>query len=83
MNILMVLTSHDQLGDTGEKTGFWLEESPRPITRSRMAARSSPSPRPRAASRRWIPKATAKTPRPKTQNASKATKTRKKRSPIR
>ncbi|BCB61622.1 dimethylallyltransferase [Halomonas sp. A020] len=24
--ILMVLTSHDQLGDTGEKTGFWLEE---------------------------------------------------------
>ncbi len=22
----MVLTSHDQLGDTGEKTGFWLEE---------------------------------------------------------
>ncbi|MEF2546943.1 type 1 glutamine amidotransferase domain-containing protein [Aurantimonas sp. E1-2-R+4] len=26
MNILMVLTSHDTLGDTGEKTGFWLEE---------------------------------------------------------
>jgi len=26
MNILMVLTSHDRLGDTGEKTGFWLEE---------------------------------------------------------
>ena len=25
-NILMVLTSHDQLGDTGKKTGFWLEE---------------------------------------------------------
>ncbi|WP_299959655.1 type 1 glutamine amidotransferase domain-containing protein [uncultured Roseobacter sp.] len=24
--ILMVLTSHDKLGDTGEKTGFWLEE---------------------------------------------------------
>ncbi|MFP3344417.1 type 1 glutamine amidotransferase domain-containing protein [Vreelandella aquamarina] len=24
--ILVVLTSHDQLGDTGEKTGFWLEE---------------------------------------------------------
>ena len=24
--ILMVLTSHDTLGDTGEKTGFWLEE---------------------------------------------------------
>jgi len=26
MRILMVLTSHDQLGDTGHKTGFWLEE---------------------------------------------------------
>ena len=26
MKILMVLTSHDQLGDTGMKTGFWLEE---------------------------------------------------------
>lgn len=26
MKILMVLTSHDQLGDTGDKTGFWLEE---------------------------------------------------------
>ena len=26
MNVLIVLTSHDQLGDTGEKTGFWLEE---------------------------------------------------------
>jgi Putative intracellular protease/amidase len=26
MNILMVLTSHDQLGNTGHKTGFWLEE---------------------------------------------------------
>ena len=26
MNVLMVMTSHDQLGDTGKKTGFWLEE---------------------------------------------------------
>jgi len=26
MKILMVLTSHDQLGTTGNKTGFWLEE---------------------------------------------------------
>lgn len=26
MKILMVLTSHDQLGSTGNKTGFWLEE---------------------------------------------------------
>ncbi|MBB4019537.1 putative intracellular protease/amidase [Chelatococcus caeni] len=26
MKVLIVLTSHDQLGDTGRKTGFWLEE---------------------------------------------------------
>ena len=26
MKVLMVLTSHDRLGDTGRKTGFWLEE---------------------------------------------------------
>lgn len=26
MKVLIVLTSHDKLGDTGEKTGFWLEE---------------------------------------------------------
>lgn len=26
MKILVVLTSHDQLGTTGKKTGFWLEE---------------------------------------------------------
>lgn len=26
MNVLIVLTSHDKLGNTGEKTGFWLEE---------------------------------------------------------
>ncbi|MBB5210283.1 type 1 glutamine amidotransferase domain-containing protein [Microbulbifer hydrolyticus] len=26
MKILMILTSHDELGDTGNKTGFWLEE---------------------------------------------------------
>ncbi len=31
MKILMVLTSHDQLGDTGRKTGFWLEEFAAPL----------------------------------------------------
>ena len=33
MRILIVLTSHDQLGDTGEKTGFWLEEFDAPYYR--------------------------------------------------
>ncbi|MFM0295187.1 MULTISPECIES: type 1 glutamine amidotransferase domain-containing protein [Paraburkholderia] len=31
MKILMVLTSHDQLGNTGKKTGFWLEEFASPF----------------------------------------------------
>ena len=26
MKVLMILTSHDELGNTGRKTGFWLEE---------------------------------------------------------
>ena len=29
--VLMVLTSHDELGDTGKKTGFWLEEFAAPF----------------------------------------------------
>jgi len=33
MNILIVLTSHDQLGDTGKLTGFWLEEFAAPYYR--------------------------------------------------
>ena len=33
MKILMVLTSHDALGDTGKKTGFWLEEFAAPYYR--------------------------------------------------
>lgn len=33
MRVLFVLTSHDQLGDTGEKTGFWLEEFASPYYR--------------------------------------------------
>ena len=32
MKILMVLTSHDKLGNTGRKTGFWLEEFAAPYS---------------------------------------------------
>ncbi len=31
LNVLFVLTSHDKLGDTGEKTGFWIEEFAAPL----------------------------------------------------
>ena len=30
MKILIALTSHDKLGNTGRKTGFWLEEMAAP-----------------------------------------------------
>ena len=33
INLISKLTSHDQLGDTGEKTGFWLEEFAAPYYR--------------------------------------------------
>ena len=41
MKILMVLTSHDQLGNTGRKTGFWLEEFAAPYFVSRRRRRST------------------------------------------
>jgi putative intracellular protease/amidase len=37
MNVLIVLTSHDKLGDTGQKTGFWLEEFASPYYRLKDA----------------------------------------------
>ena len=47
MNVLMVLTSHDRLGDTGEKTGFWLEEFAAPyyVLRDAGAAITLASPK--------------------------------------
>ncbi|MFC0552531.1 type 1 glutamine amidotransferase domain-containing protein [Planotetraspora thailandica] len=37
MRVLIVLTSHDELGDTGRKTGFWLEELAAPYYRFKDA----------------------------------------------
>ena len=37
MKVLIVLTSHDELGDTGSKTGFWLEELAAPYYRFKEA----------------------------------------------
>ena len=37
MKVLLVLTSHDQLGDTGRKTGFWLEELAAPYYELKQA----------------------------------------------
>ena len=40
MNVLIVLTSHDRLGDTGKPTGFWLEEFAAPYYRLKDAGAS-------------------------------------------
>ncbi|TRV81115.1 type 1 glutamine amidotransferase domain-containing protein [Streptomyces sp. 130] len=37
MKVLVVLTSHDRLGDTGRATGFWLEELAAPYYRFKEA----------------------------------------------
>ncbi|PRY04983.1 hypothetical protein CLV37_1419, partial [Kineococcus rhizosphaerae] len=37
MNVLIVLTSHDELGSTGRTTGFWLEELAAPYYRLKDA----------------------------------------------
>lgn len=37
MKVLIVLTSHDELGNTGRKTGFWLEELAAPYYRFKEA----------------------------------------------
>jgi putative intracellular protease/amidase len=37
MNVLIVLTSHAELGNSGEKTGFWLEEFASPYYRLKDA----------------------------------------------
>lgn len=54
MKILQVLTSHDQLGNTGRKTGFWLEEERPRILFSEMLVSISRWPLRKAGSLRSI-----------------------------
>jgi putative intracellular protease/amidase len=69
VKVLIVLTSDEQLGDTGEKTGFWLEEFAGPYyTLSDAGAEltlASP-----AANRRSIPGATRPRRRPMRRSGS-------------
>jgi len=52
MKIVMVLTSHDELGNTGRKTGFWLEEFAAPFFVFRDAGIELTLASPKAASHR-------------------------------
>ena len=64
MKILMVLTSHDQLGNTGKKTGFWLEEFAAPYFAFKDAGAEITLVSQRAASLRWIRRAMSRMHRP-------------------
>ncbi len=61
MNVLMVLTSHDKLGNTGEKTGFWLEELAAPYYVFKDAGATITLASPAGGSLRWTRKATCRT----------------------
>lgn len=74
MKILIVLTSHDQLGDTGEKTGFWLEELAAPYYRFIDAGAEITLASPKVVTRRLILKAVLKMPKLKQPDVLKQMK---------
>lgn len=76
MKVLMVLTSHDQLGDTGRKTGFWLEEFAAPYYAFKDAGAEVVLVSPAGGSRRWTRSATCRTSRPNRPTASLPTRPR-------
>ena len=71
MKILIVLTSHDKLGNTGRKTGFWLEEFAAPYYTFKEAGAEIVLTRRRAANRLSIRRATSPTFRPSLRIGSK------------
>ena len=59
--VLVVVTSHDTLGDTGKKTGFWLEELAAPHYVMKDAGiEGTPGSPQGGAPRRWIRQAKAR-----------------------
>ena len=61
MNVLIVLSSHDELGTTGRKTGFWLEELVRTYYAFKDASAQITLASPKGASHRSIRSATRPT----------------------
>ena len=61
--VLMVLTSHDRLGDTGQPTGFWLEEFAAPYYVLKDAGADVTLASPKGGRRRSIPRAMIPRPR--------------------
>lgn len=68
MKILMVLTSHENLGDTGKKTGFWLEEFASPYYAFKDAGADITLASPLAVNHRLTQKVMSQTLRPNLLN---------------
>jgi putative intracellular protease/amidase len=81
MKILMVLTSHDRLGDSGQPTGFWLEEFAAPYYVFKDAGEEVVIASPRGGRRRSTRRATIPARRPRQRAASAPTRRRRRRSP--
>jgi putative intracellular protease/amidase len=75
MKILMVLTSHDRLGDTGKKTGFWLEEFAAPYYIFKNADADLTLASPRVGNHRSIREASFHPRKPRQPVASSMTST--------
>ena len=80
MRILMVLTSHDKLGNTGRKTGFWLEEFAAPYYTFKDAGAEIVLASPKGGQRLSIRRATSQTFRQTLRVGSKPMKARKRSS---
>ena len=83
MNILMVLTSHDQLGDTGKKTGFWVEEFAAPYYMLKEAGAAITLASPKGGQPPLDPKSDEPKSRPNQRNASGQIRRRRRRWPTR
>jgi len=80
MKILMVLTSHSELGNTGKKTGLWLEEFAAPYFVFRDAGADIALASPQGGQPPIDRRARSPDRRQKPLNASSETQTRRRRS---
>lgn len=76
MKVLMVLTSHDQLGNTGRKTGFWLEEFAAPYYAFKDAGADVTLASPAGGQPPWTRSATCRIRKPTRPAASPLTRRR-------
>ena len=82
MKILMVLTSHDRLGDTGKKTGLWLEEFAAPYYVFQDAGADITLASPKGGQPPVDPRSEESTAQTRRPGASKATSVGRQLSPI-